>query len=138
MNKIDLSPIKLKEKLKELPKLTEVSEIKKPPIDITSFAEKEKEIEVATRKSIPQTKPLAPLRSIEIASTQIKEAVQNFIEKKSKTNKQINSATTIKAIRKCFNLEEGDTKWDEEIWMYAINISKKICVKQTPKTIYFK
>ena len=138
LNKIDLSPIKLKEKLKELPKLTEVSEIKIPPINIISFAEKEKEIEVATRKSIPQTKPLAPLRSIEIASIQIREAVQNFIEKKSKTNKQINSATTIKAIRKFFNLEEGDTKWDEEIWMYAINISKKICVKQTPKTIYFK
>ena len=138
LNKIDLSPIKLKEKLKELPKLTEVSEIKKPPIDITSFAEKETEMVVGIRETIPQTKPLAPLRSIEISSTQIREAVQNFIEKKSKTNKQINSATTIKAIKKSFNLEEGDTKWDEDIWMYAINMSKKICVKQTPKTIYFK
>ena len=138
LNKIDLSPIKLREKLRELPKLTEVTEIKKPPIDIISFAEKEKEIEVETENDILKTKPLVPLRSIEISSTQIREAVQNFIEKKSKTNKQVNSSATIKAIRKVFNIEEGDIKWDEDIWMYAINISKKICVKQTPKTIYFK
>ena len=138
LNKIDLSPIKLREKLRELPKLTEVTEIKKPPIDIISFAEKEKEIEVETENDILKAKPLVPLRSIEISSTQIREAVQNFIEKKSKTNKQVNSSATIKAIRKVFNIEEGDIKWDEDIWMYAINISKKICVKQTPKTIYFK
>ncbi len=138
LNKIDLSPIKLKEKLEELPKLTEISDIKKPLVDITSFAQKEKEMGAGIGENIPQIKPSAPLRSIEIASTQIKEDVQNFIGIKSKTNKQINSATTIKAIRKFFNLEEGDIKWDEDIWMYAINISKKICVRQTPKTIYFK
>ena len=35
-------------------------------------------------------------------------------------------------------LEKSDKTWDEDIWSTAIDLSKSICVKNTPKTIYFK
>jgi hypothetical protein len=139
LNKIDLSPIKLREKLITLPKLTEMPEKVTKPIDLTSFTSREKVQEELTPKEIVlETKSSVPLKSIELAPEQIETTVKKFIEDKSKTNKQMNSASTIKAVRRVLNLEEGDTKWDEDIWMYAINISKSLGLRHTPKTIYFQ
>jgi len=139
LNKIDLSPIKLRERLKVLPKLTEMPEKVTKPIDLTSFTSSEKAQEELTPKEIaPEIRSSVPLKSIELALEQIETTVKNFIEDKSKTNKQMNSASAIKAVRRVLNLEEGDTKWDEDIWMYAVNISKGLGLKHTPKTIYFQ
>lgn len=139
LNKIDLSPIKLREKLITLPKLTEIPEKVTKPVDITSFTSKKKDQEEITTKEITrEIKSRVSVKSIELAPEQIKTIVKNFIEKKSKTNKQTNSSSTIKAVRQILNLEEGDTKWDEDIWMYAINISKNIGLRHTLKTIYFQ
>jgi hypothetical protein len=35
-------------------------------------------------------------------------------------------------------LAEKDKSWDEDIWSFAINLSKSICKRTTPKTIYFQ
>ena len=136
-NKIDIVPLKLKERLKTLSKITQISEKERIVVDITSFS---KPIDQTTAKTwiapIPPKKKL--LKSIEIGFVQIKHAVRNFITEKSKTNKQINSSNTIKGVKKILNIDEMDKKWDEDIWTLALNNSKNICVKQTPKTIYFK
>ena len=78
------------------------------------------------------------MKSIEIGQEQIERAVKSYINEKSKTNKQVNSSNTINAIHKTLNLDIMDTKWDEDIWTLALDYSKKISVKQTPKTIYFR
>ncbi|MHA1376145.1 MAG: hypothetical protein ACTSR7_17855 [Promethearchaeota archaeon] len=139
LNKIDLSPIKLREKLKFLPKLTDIPEKIKKLIDLTPFTSRQKvQEELPPKEIVPEIRSSAPLKSIELAPEQIKTTVKKFIEDKSKTNKQTTSASTIKAVRRVLNLEEGDTKWNEDIWMYAINISKSLGLRHTPKTIYFR
>jgi hypothetical protein len=69
----------------------------------------------------------------------VKEYVQRYLNQKSKTNKQIIRATTIKAIKKLLKIVEKDSSWDDEIWSLAIDISHftSICKRITPKTIYF-
>jgi len=46
--------------------------------------------------------------------------------------------STIKAIKKDLKLTEEDKSWDDDIWAYTISLSKSICKKITPKTIYFQ
>ena len=60
-----------------------------------------------------------------------------YINQESKTNKQITRARTIKAIKKSLKLAEKDQSWDDRIWAFTISLSKSICKRITPKTIYF-
>ena len=140
LNKINLSPIKLKSRLQDLPKLTEIVEKPEEVKDITSYGgiieiEPETKPEPKIEIKVP---PSIPVKSIEIGQEQIERAVKSYINEKSKTNKQVNSSNTINAIHKTLNLDIMDTKWDEDIWTLALDYSKKISVKQTPKTIYFR
>ena len=118
LNKIDLSPIKLKERLKNLATIPKIPD----PIQDAS---------------ISILDDFKPIKSIEIGPEHIKTAIEAFIKEKSKTNKQINYSTTIKAIREELKLEVGDTKWDEDIWTITMDLTKDISSKQTPKTIFF-
>ncbi len=68
----------------------------------------------------------------------MKESIQKYIDQKSKTNKQITRARTIKAIKKSLKIAEKDKSWDDEIWAFTISLSKSICKRITPKTIYFR
>ncbi len=117
-NKIDLSPIKLKEKLKNL------EAIPKSPEPIENLSE-----------SILDD--FTPIKSIEIGPEHIKSAVEDLIKDKSKSNKMINYSSTIKAIKEILKLEVNDKKWDEDIWTITMDVTKNICTKQTPKTIFF-
>jgi small GTP-binding protein len=97
------------------------------------------EISTKTGENIEKTfEALVRLMSdFEIRLEQVKESVQRYITQKSKTNKQITRARTIKAIKKTQNLAEKDQSWDEEIWAFTISLSKSNCTRITPKTIYF-
>jgi len=68
---------------------------------------------------------------------QVKKCIIRYINQKSKTNKQIIRARTIKAIKKTLKLAEKDQSWDDNIWAFTISLSKSICKRITPKTIYF-
>jgi len=68
----------------------------------------------------------------------VKESIQRYINQKSKTNKQITRARTIKAIKKSLKIVEKDQSGDDEIWAFTISLSKSICKRITPKTIYFQ
>jgi small GTP-binding protein len=102
----------------------------------------EKAFEALTRLMLGATKPTkVEVKSaviVEIGLEQVKESVQRYLNQKSKTNKQITRATTIKAIKKSLKLAENDKSWDEDIWAFAINVSKSIRIRTTPKTIYFQ
>ena len=136
LNKLNLSPITIRSKLNELSKLTKIM-IPSPETKITEFIQPP--IQEANLKA--QLSEIAPIKQrspIEIGLEQVKNSVQNYIDEKSKTNKQVTSAATIKAVKKLLKLAESDKTWDEDIWSTAIDLSKSICVKTTPKTIYFK
>ena len=102
----------------------------------------EKAFEALTRLMLGKAKPTkVEVKSdviVEIGLEQVKESLQRYLNQKSKTNKQITRATTIKAIKKSLNLAEKDKSWDEDIWSFAINLSKSIRIRTTPKTIYFQ
>ncbi len=136
LNKIDLNPLNMREKLKSLPKLTEI-ELPKPSIEITSFLKPE-EIIIKTPIRDNSIKPRKPPKvAVEIGQEEIKLEVEKYIKSKSRTNQQITSHYTIKAIQNALNLKDQDTKLDEEIWAIALNISKSYGFKHSPKTIYF-
>ena len=118
LNKIDLSPIKLKEKLKNLETIPKIPE---PIQDLSESMLDE----------------FTPIQSIEIGPENIRSAVKEYIKEKSTTNKKINYASTIKAIKEALKLESNDKKWDDDIWNICFDVCKDICVKQTPKTIFF-
>ena len=94
--------------------------------------------EVFNKYSIKCKYCYTSLVQIEIRLAEVKKSVQKYLIQKSKTNKQITRATTIKAIRKLLNLTEDNKTWDNDIWSFAINSSKSICRRTTPKTIYFR
>jgi len=79
-----------------------------------------------------------PAVIVEIGLEQVKENIQRYLNQKSQTNKQITRAATIKAIKKSLNIAAKDKSWDEDIWSFAINLSKSIRKRTTPKTIYFQ
>ncbi len=116
LNKLDLSPIKLKEKLNNL------SIIKQVP---SSNADDNLPI-------------FTPIKSIEIGPEIITMEVEKYIEEKIKDNKKISYSSTIKSIRDILKLEQSDKRWDEDIWSIAMDLTKDKCTKQTPKTIYFR
>jgi len=118
LNKIDLSPIKLKEKLKNLDTIPKIPE----PIQDLSESMLEE---------------FTTIQSIEIGPENIRSAVEEYIKDKSNTNKKINYSSTIKAIKEALKLESHDKKWDDDIWNICFDVCKDICVKQTPKTIFF-
>jgi len=72
-----------------------------------------------------------------INERQVQSTVEEFIIKKSKTNKKITSSMTIKAIKKTLHVAEGDSTWDDIIWAFAKVLSKDYCIKRTAKTIVF-
>ena len=86
----------------------------------------------------PEIRSNSQRSSLEIGLEQVKESVQDYINDKSKNNKQITCAATLKAIKKNLNLAENDNTWNDDIWTTAIDLSRRICVKATPKTIYFR
>jgi len=102
----------------------------------------EKAFEALTRLMLggygPRTVGVKPEIIDEIGLEQVKESIQKYLNLKSKTNKQITRARTIKAIKKDLKLTEEDKSWDDDIWAYTISLSKSICKKITPKTIYFQ
>lgn len=146
LNRIDLSPIMIKEKLLELPKLTEIPEFPKPPtIDITSFGSSnlastfsestEDTIPINPEKTQKEKKP--HISPVEIGLEQILKEIKKYIENKSKEVTKITSANTIKTVKKKVRLSANDTIWDEDIWANAIAIGKKAGYRTTPKTIFF-
>jgi len=72
-----------------------------------------------------------------IGLVHVKKRIIRYINLKSKTNKQITRARTIRAIKKSLKLAEKDQSWDDDIWASTISLSKSICKRITPKTIYF-
>ncbi|MFX1236643.1 MAG: hypothetical protein ACFE8P_02855, partial [Promethearchaeota archaeon] len=112
LNKIDLSPIKLKEKIMNLKVLP-------------------------TRSKANEDIAFTPIKSIETGPELIKIEVKKFISDKIKSNKKISYSSTIKTIREALKLDPGDKRWDEDIWTIMMDLTKDKCVKQTPKTIYF-
>lgn len=74
----------------------------------------------------------------EIRLDHMKKSIIRYVNLKSKTNKQITRARTIKAIKKSLKLAEKDQSWDDEIWAFTISLCKSICKRITPKTIYFR
>ncbi len=136
LNKLNLSPITISSRLKDLPKLTEIP-ISTPTTSITQFIqvqnkESKSEPHISEIKSIPKRSP------VEIGIEQVKMSIQKYINLKSKTNKQITCSATIKAIKKSLKLAEDDKTWDEDIWAFTFDLSKSIYVRTAPKTIYFK
>ncbi len=111
LNKIDLSPIKLKERMMNLKALPS--------------------------KSQDECINFTPIKSIEIGPELIKLEVEKFLQEKTDSNKKISYSSTIKSIREAINLEPGDKRWDEDIWTITMDLTKDKCTKQTPKTIYF-
>lgn len=147
LNRIDLSPIMIKEKLLELPKLTDIPKIPKPPtIDITSFGSSstgssssepaEDVIHITPEKSQKKKKP--PISSVEVGMEQILESINKYIEKKSREVTKITSAYTIKEVKHKVRLSANDITWDEDIWAHAIDIGKKAGYRTTTKTIFFQ
>ncbi len=136
LNKLNLSPITIRSKLKELSKLTEIT-IPLPETKITEFIQPQVQ-EYSSEAQLFKITPITQRSPIEIGLEQVKNSVQNYISEKSKTNKQITCANTIKAIKKLLKLAESEKTWDEDIWTTAIDLSKSICVRTTPKTIYFR
>jgi len=102
----------------------------------------EKAFEALTRLMLggygPRRVGVEPAIIDEIGLEQVKESIQKYIDQKSKTNKQITRARTIKAIKKSLKLAEKDQSWDDDIWAFTISLSKSICKRITPKTIYFQ
>ncbi len=102
----------------------------------------EKAFEALTRLMLGGFKPRKlggkPAIIDEIGLEQVKESIQKYINLKSKTNKQIIHARTIKAIKKDLKLTEEEKSLDDDIWAYTISLSKSICKRITPKTIYFQ
>lgn len=139
LNKIKLSPVNLKMKIENLPKLTETKEEIKP-IDLTDFpfqTEKEKKEKKVEDKDITEKIPDEKREPIEIGREQIKEVVRNYIEEKSKTNKQITYHYTTKAVREELSLKE-EKEIDDDIWTIALDIGDDYCERKTTKTIYFE
>ncbi len=115
LNKVDLSPLKLRN-------------------DVQQSSKKPQEPSM-----VPQEySHLSPnVKSIEIGPEEIKNAVEKYLNEKSKESKKIISSTTIKEIKMILKLDIDDDKWDEDIWSITLDLSKDSCKKQTPKTIYF-
>lgn len=101
----------------------------------------EKAFKALTGLMLDDSKPrrvgVKPAIIDEIGLEQVKESIQGYINQKSKTNKQITRARTIKAIKKSLKLAEKDQSGDDDIWAFTISLSKSICTRITPKTIYF-
>jgi len=138
LTKIGLSPHYLREELIDLPKLT-IEELPKFKKDITNYGKKV-EVEKKEIKAIKAKKkePSVSVTSVEIGREQVEKAVNEHILKKSKTNKQVNSSFTIKAVKKILKLVETDNKWYDDIWAIALAVSKNICVDQSDRVIYFR
>ncbi len=115
LNKLDLSPLKLKIKLTEILPTEEDLNLE------------EMEVKQETR----------PVQAFEIGPEEIKTAVEKYLKEKATTYKKIISSTTIKEIKMRLNLDIHDTQWDEDIWNITMDLSKDMCKKQTPKSIYF-
>jgi hypothetical protein len=138
LTKIGLNPIHLKTIFDGLPKLTEIEPQKTIP-EITSFSGNiTTSVTPKPKKRTPKIgASSAPIESIEIGVEQVKEKVNEYVNEKSSNVTKITSAYTIKAVKNKLQLAPSDKKWDEDIWAYAINATKSICLKQTPKTIFF-
>ena len=103
----------------------------------------EEAFEALTRLMLAEPIPIevevGPVDIVEIGIDQLKESVQEYLNQKYKTNKQIIRATTIKAIKKSLKIADTDHSRDDEIWSLAIDISHftSISKRITPKTNFF-
>jgi small GTP-binding protein len=102
----------------------------------------EEAFEALTSLMLDDSRPILvevePVDIAEIGLIQVKVHVQSYLNQKSKTNKQITRATTVKATKKSLKIAVKDTSWDDKIWSLANELSKSTCKRTTPKTIYFK
>lgn len=102
----------------------------------------EKAFEALTRLMLNDSKQrvigLGPAIIDKIGLEQVKKSIQRYIDLKSKTKKRITRARTIKAIKKSLKLPDKAHYWDDDIWALTISLSKSICKRITPKTIYFR
>jgi hypothetical protein len=94
--------------------------------------------EVVKEATISDEEEMAPVSSVKIGSEEVKGSVLKYLLEKSRTNKKITKTYTIRGVKKLLNIGESDTNLDEDIWSLAINLTKDICVKTTPKTIVFR
>lgn len=141
LNRLDISPLSIKETLKDLPKLTIPAKIEEKEKDLTEFVIPPSEtakIKTYANKSKITSKQKKKISAVEIGIVEIKNALQAYIEKKSKNITRITSANTIKAIKKRLNLDQSEEKWDEDIWTNALDMGKKAGYRATPKTIFFE
>ncbi|MHA1762568.1 MAG: hypothetical protein ACTSYC_02265, partial [Promethearchaeota archaeon] len=115
LNKLNLSPLNLKNKLAEAPRMAKDLKFEEIEAEQISHA----------------------VQAFEIGPEEIKAVVEKYIKEKAESYKKIISSTTIKEIKMILNLDINETQWDEDIWNIALDLSKDICKKQTPKTIYF-
>lgn len=98
--------------------------------------------EALTRLMLADTKPTkVEAKSdaiVEIGLKRVEKSIKKYLNQESKTKKRITRAKTIKDIKKSLHIAEEDESWDEDIWSFAIYLSKSICRRATPKTIYFR
>ncbi len=135
LNRIDLSPIKMKRILKGLTKLT-ITQTPRESKDITTFVKPSEitEEDLLKKKKVPSMQ----VKSIEIDLKQVELAVKKYVDLKYKTITKLTYVNTLRAVRKDLNLEDGEIKWDNDIWGFALKISKSISSDQTKRTIIFK
>ncbi|KKL76054.1 hypothetical protein LCGC14_2048750, partial [marine sediment metagenome] len=133
LGRLKITPLLIKEKVENLPKLT-LKDIPKPRLVIDKYL---KPLERSSSE-INQKPEKISLLSVEIDSNRIKSAVKDYIAVKSKKITKITLFNTLKFIKKTLNLGESDNTWDNEIWLWAKKLSKPICIDQTLKTIVFK
>lgn len=138
LTKLNLNPIQIKTTLKGLDKITKIEPQKTIP-EITSFGTSTVTSTIGNSEiKTPESKiPSVTVESIEIGYSQIKEKVRDYVNEKSTKVSRITCANTIKAVKDKLKLVLGDKKWDEDIWAYAIEVTKGNCQKQTTKTIFF-
>ncbi|KKM22320.1 hypothetical protein LCGC14_1626520, partial [marine sediment metagenome] len=141
LNKIDLSPIEIRDKLLYLPKLTEIPVIPKikQPI-ITEYGRTTREtpkIDVTTT-SIPKTiirkKEKA---SIEVGLAQIISVIKKYMKEKANSVTRIISTHTIKAVKEKLHISQSDDHWNEDIWTNAVALGEEKGFRTTTKTIFF-
>jgi hypothetical protein len=141
LNKIDLSPIEIRNKLLSLPKLTEVPVIPKTKQPaITDYGETTgttPKFDTATT-SIPKTTVRKKEKaSIEVGLEQIISEIQEYMKEKAISVTRITSAHTIKAVKEKLHINQSDDHWNEDIWTNAIAMGKEEGYRTTTKTIFF-
>jgi len=141
---VEMKPLKVKGAKKTVVKVEAkiqrkpVAKVKPVPIKKPTVKVKPEVKIPAKAKPVIQKKPAikakkpAPSKTVNLS--QVKSAVNNFIAESYKANKKINREGTIKAVKKSLSQAEGDSKWNNDIWRFAIDISQDISIESAVET----